>query len=93
MTWLVSNWELQVVDAEISLSYKTVSEAEAVAKAVSPDNVKVPRGLFIRTTRHGTRVSTRIRCRTKLLTFIATVDDLMTAVSIAERSISAAKRR
>lgn len=92
MSWLESNWELQVLDAEVSLSYKTVSEAEAVAKAVSPDNVKVPRGLFIKTARHGTKVSTRITCRMKLLTFIATVDDLMSAVSIAERSISAVKK-
>lgn len=80
------------MNAEIALSYKTIQEAEAVAKALTPDNVKVPRGLIIRTTRQGTTVLTTIECRTKLLTFVATIDDLVSAVSVAERSISAVRK-
>jgi hypothetical protein len=92
MNWSESNWELQALEAEISLSYKTAREAEAVADAVSPDNVNAPRGLTVKTTRLGTRVLTKIECRTKLPTFIATIDDLMSAVSIAEKSTSAVKK-
>jgi hypothetical protein len=66
-------------------------EAEAVARAVSPDNVKVPSGLFIKTTRLGKKVFTKIECETKLQTFMATVDDLLSAVSVAERTLSAVK--
>jgi len=79
------------LEAEISLSYKIVREAEAVAKAVSPDNVKVPRGLFIETTRQGKKVLTSIECETSLKTFMATIDDLLSAVSVAERTISTVK--
>lgn len=80
------------MNAEISLSYKTMREAEAVFEAVAPDNVKVPKGLVIKTVCHGTKVFTKIACSTRLLTFIATIDDLISAVSVAERSISAVKK-
>ena len=88
MDWSESNWEFQVLNAEITISYKTMQEAEAVAKALIPDNVKAPRGLIIRTIRQGTKVLTMIECTTKLLTFLATIDDVMSAVSVAERSVS-----
>jgi len=81
------------LEAEISLSYKAVGEAEAVARAVSPDNVRVPHGLFIKTTRRGRRVLTRIACETGLRTFMATIDDLLSAVSVAERVLSAVEGR
>jgi len=88
-----NSWRLQLLEAEISLSYKTVREAEAVARAVSPDNVIVPRGLFIKTTRRERRVLTQIVCETRLRTFMATIDDLLSAVSVAERSLLAVKGR
>jgi hypothetical protein len=80
-----------VLEAKVVLSYKTIREAEAVAKAVSPDNVKVPQGLFIKTTRRGKRVFTKIECETRLQTFVATIDDLLSAVSVAERTVFAVK--
>jgi len=81
------------LEASIQLSYKTAKEAEAVAQAVSPDNVTVPQGLYIKTTVHGSIVSTKITCKTRLGTFISTIDDLLSAVSVAEKSLSAVKRR
>jgi len=80
-----------VLEAKVVLSYKTIREAEAVAKAVSPDNVKVPEGLFIKTTRRGRRVFTKIECETRLQTFVATIDDLLSAVSVAERTVFAVR--
>jgi len=80
-----------VLEAKVVLSYKTIREAEAVAKAVSPDNVKVPAGLFIKTTRRGKRVFTKIECETRLQTFVATIDDFLGAVSVAERTVFAVK--
>jgi len=80
-----------VLEAKVVLSYKTIREAEAVAKAVSPDNFKVPQGLFIKTTRRGRRVFTKIACETRLQTFVATIDDLLSAVSVAERTVFAVK--
>jgi len=80
------------LEAEIKLSYQNKREAEAVAKAVSPDNVKVPSGLSIKTTKKGSRVFTKVACETKLQTFIATIDDLLCCVSIAEKAFLAAKK-
>jgi len=76
----------------VRISYKNEREAEAVAQAVSPDNVKVPRGLFIQTTREGSEVLTRIRCGLRLQTLIATIDDLLFCVSTAEKAFSVVKR-
>ncbi len=78
--------------AKIKLSYKTEREAEAVEKAVSPDNVEVPLGLFVKTVRSGPKVFTTVECQTKLQTFIATLDDLLSCVSVAEKAFSVAKR-
>jgi len=79
------------LEAKITLSYKNEREAEAVAKAVSPDNVEVPPGLFVKTTRRGPKVFTKIECETRLETFVATIDDLLSCVSVAEKAFSVAK--
>jgi tRNA threonylcarbamoyladenosine modification (KEOPS) complex Pcc1 subunit len=78
--------------AEITLTYKAVKEAEAVAKAVSPDNVKVPPGLSVKTVRRKNKVCTQIECETRLQTFIATIDDLLAHVSVAEKALSVLKQ-
>jgi len=79
------------LEAKIKLSYKNKREAEAVSKAVSPDNVEVPPGLFVKTVRRGSKVFTTVECQTKLQTFIATIDDLLSCVSVAEKTFSVAK--
>ena len=76
------------MEAEISLSYKTKKQAKAIAEAVAPDNVKIPEGLAIETVMRERKVLTHIECRSSMFTFIATIDDLLAAVSVAERSIS-----
>lgn len=81
------------MEARITLSYKNVRDAEAVAEAVSPDNVKAPSGLVIETRREGSKVLTLVKCEKGLSTFIATIDDLLSCVSVAERVFSIAKER
>ncbi|MCJ7720859.1 hypothetical protein MUO98_00415 [Candidatus Bathyarchaeota archaeon] len=80
------------MEAEIRLSYRNEREAEAVARAVSPDNVEVPQGLFIKTVRNGSEVYTKVECQTRLQTLIATLDDLLACVSVAERASNVAKK-
>ena len=80
------------MEAEIRLSYKNQREAQAVAKAVSPDNVEVPSGLLIETVRNGSEVLTTIECQKKLATLIATIDDLLACVSVAEKTFQVAKK-
>jgi hypothetical protein len=80
------------VEAEIRLCYGDEREAEAVAKAVSPDNVEVPPGLTVETEREKSEVLTRVECKLRLETFIATLDDLLACVSVAEKSFAVAKK-
>jgi hypothetical protein len=74
------------------LVYKNEREAEAVAKAVSPDNVQVPQGLFIETVQKGFEVITKVKCQTRLQTLIATLDDILACVSVAEKTCKVAKK-
>ena len=80
------------MEADIRLSYRKEREAETVARAVSPDNVEVPQGLIIKTVRNGSEVYTKVECQTRLQTLIATLDDLLACVSVAERTFNVAKR-
>jgi tRNA threonylcarbamoyladenosine modification (KEOPS) complex Pcc1 subunit len=80
------------LEAEICLSYKNEREAQAISLAVSPDNMQVPKGLSVKTTRKASQVNTKIECQKRLQTLIATVDDLLACVSIAEKAFKVAKK-
>ena len=80
------------MEAEIILDYEEAEIAEAVAKAVSPDNFKTPRGLSIKTTWRKEKVLTKIKCKRKLSTFIATIDDVLFCISTAEKTLRIAKK-
>jgi len=77
------------LQATITLEYKDAKTAEAVAKAVSPDNFKTPTGLQVNTTRENRKVVTKICCEGKLATFTATIDDLLFCASTAEKTLKA----
>jgi hypothetical protein len=68
-----------------------VKLAEAVSKAVSPDNFTTPSGLQIITVREGKKVVTEIKFEEKLGTFIATIDDLLFSASTAEKTLKIIK--
>lgn len=80
------------MEAKITLEYSHAKDADAIAKAVSPDNFKAPPSLSIETTSKGNKVVTYIRCKRKIPTFIATIDDLLFCVSTAEKTLQTAKK-
>jgi hypothetical protein len=80
------------LEAEIALEYDDARLAEAVAKAVSPENLKTPKGLSIKTAWQAKRVVTYIKYRGKLTTFIATIDDLLFSASTAEKAVQTARK-
>ncbi len=80
------------MEATIILEYKDVKTAEAVAKAVSPDNFKTPEGLQVKTIRQDNKVATKILCNGKFATFSATIDDLLFSVSTAEKTLQVLKK-
>ncbi len=77
--------------ADISLEYDDAATAEAIASAVSPDNWKTPETMSIRTVKNQNRVVTTIVHEGKFSTFASTIDDLMSAISVAEKTVSAIK--
>jgi len=83
---------VNTLEAEIILDYEETKIAETVAKAVSPDNFKTPRGLSIKTTWRKEKVLTKIKCKRKLSTFIATIDDLLFCISTAEKTLRIVKK-
>ena len=83
---------MNALEVEIILEYGDAEIAEAIAKAVSPDNFKTPRGLSIKTMWEERKVVTQIKCEERLPTFIATIDDLLFCTSTAEKTLQITKR-
>ncbi len=75
------------MEVTITLEYSNEKTAEAIAKAVSPDNFKTPLGLQISTVRENNKVVTQIVCEGKLATFTATIDDLLFSATTAEKTL------
>ncbi len=79
------------MEAEITLEYDDARAAKSIARAISPDNLKTPRGLKVKTLHSDKRIVTKIECKDKLPTFIATIDDLLFCTSTAEKTVQTAK--
>jgi hypothetical protein len=73
--------------AEIKIQYRNEKIPEIIAKAISPENFKTPKGLNIKTINKGKKLITNIYCNIKLSTFIATIDDLLFSISTAENIV------
>ncbi len=74
------------------LEYADANIAGAIAKAVSPDNFKIPRGLSIKTMSYDKKVVTTIINEGKMATFIATINDLLFCTSTAEKTLQTARK-
>ncbi len=83
---------MKKLEAKIVIQYDDSAKAKAVAEAISPDNFKAPPGLFVKTLLRENAVLTFIKCRKGLPTFIATIDDLLFSVSIAEKTLKTLKK-
>jgi hypothetical protein len=81
------------LQATITLEYDDPETANAVAKAVSPDNLKAPIELTVKTTLENNLVVTQIDIDDKIATFIATIDDLLSSASTAEKTLKVLKNR
>lgn len=75
--------------ARIVLRYKTLAAARTISKAVSPDNKVTPESLQIMTRTRGRTVETTIRCKGRIETLIATMEDLLSCVQAAEKTLTA----
>ena len=82
---------MKPLQATIILEYSDTKTAKTVTNAVSPDNLKTPTGLKITTANDNCKVITDIDCTGKIATFIATIDDLLSSVIIAEKTLQTIK--
>ena len=88
---MANSFVVNRLEATITLEYADEKTAAAIADAVSPDNYKTPTGLTIQTARKANAVVTEIHAETKLATFIATIDDLLSSASTAEKTLKIAR--
>ena len=93
MSWLGDSCEVKRLQATITLEYGNAKIAKAVANAVSPDNFKTPVGLTVKTTLRENAVVTEVAAEGKMATFIATIDDLLSSVTVAEKTVRAIQER
>ena len=77
------------LEATITLEYADAKLAKAVANALSPDNFKTPPKLTVKTFAEQKKVVTQIKCDSKLATFTATLDDLLSSATTAEKALEA----
>jgi hypothetical protein len=76
--------------AKIILSYKNQKVAKAISDAISPDNIRTYKNLLVETCRISNEVLTFIEYREDNQdSFQSTINDLLSCVSIAERSCKA----
>jgi len=73
------------------VSYGDPRKARAIAGAISPDNLKVPRGLSVKTTFKGRNVLTEIACEKGLQTLISTIDDALMCMQAAEKALGSVR--
>jgi len=81
------------METEIKLVYKNPKEAKSVAEAISPDNVGAPDGLSVQTSWIKNTVTTTVDYGGgNFMTFISTIDDILSCASVAEKAFTATKK-
>jgi hypothetical protein len=81
------------METEIKLLYKNPKEAKAVSEAVSPDNVGAPAGLSVQTSWIGNTVTATVKYDgDNFMTFLSTIDDILSCASVAEKAFMATKK-
>lgn len=74
--------------AQVYFSYENEETAEIIVGAISPDNFKVPPGLTIQSSRQKAEVQIRICCDKGSGTLLATLDDLLCNIQLAEKTLT-----
>ncbi len=77
---------------EIAIDYGNDRIANAIAKALIPDDRSAPPHLKIRTWNEKGKLKSKIECKGKFETFIATVDDILSSIQAGEKAIEEFKK-
>ncbi len=68
----------------VSCLYGNAQMSKAVARALEPDNMKLPAGLQISTKVKGKKIISVVRLDGRMETLLATLDDLLSCTLTAE---------
>jgi len=74
----------------IKIRHASRKFAESVAKSVSPDNLKAPPNVIVKTRARGNITTSIVKCE-RLETFIATIDDLLLCIDAAQKTLEEVK--
>ncbi len=74
----------------IKIRHASRKFAESVAKSVSPDNRKAPPNVIVKTRARENITTSIVKCE-RLETFIATVDDLLLCMDVAQKTLEEVK--
>lgn len=75
-------------EAELILRYHDEETAQAIAEAINPDNLQAPEGLKLIVDRSGDELSIKVRCSKGIGSLLSTLDDLLSCLSAAEKTLS-----
>ncbi|MCJ7631768.1 HAD-IB family phosphatase [Candidatus Bathyarchaeota archaeon] len=87
LSWLTSESPNKIV---IRLA-TTIREAKTIAIALTPDNIKMPQGLYIAVSQENRNVCVKIVSVRGLSTLLATINDVLSCCQMAISSINIAK--
>jgi len=77
--------------AKIRVSFSNSKEAEAVSKALQPDDEETPSYLKVSTISKGRYIESDIICQGRLDTVISTIDDILNNVVMVKKTLSAVR--
>ncbi len=80
------------METEIKIAYKSQKEAKAVYEAISPDNVELPSILSVHAVWAEKTVTIIVKYEgDNIMTFLSTIDDILSCILVAEKTFIAAK--
>ena len=74
-------------NVEIVFRYDSPRIAEIIARSLSPDNIKTPSNLEIKTFSDGNLVITKIKGDLRLESLLATLNDLIFCTQVAQKTV------
>jgi len=77
--------------AKIKVSFSNPREAEAVSRALQPDDAETPSYLKVWTVSKGRYIESDIICQGRLETLISTIDDILSSVVMVKKTLSATR--
>lgn len=80
------------MSVKIKIECEDEEMAEALAKAVSPDNLEAPAGMEIVSKSDEKMFITQVDFRGRIQTLVATLDDLLSCLQAAEKTLKGAKK-